>query len=173
MSVDSALILGRDLVAAADHSQIYIYSSALPSDDSNPFLEALADAMDSRRFVGAVTGLVDLMTPGQWNPETPVRLEVWSAEPPSDTTDWDHEVDTDLDVPDGRLWLAASGGGRELSTEIPPGSYRIRVSGRGLNERGSPGVPGNDSYRLRLWPTTAAREPLLRKRWPGWNHLYR
>jgi hypothetical protein len=108
---DAAPIISQDLVVAADHGQIYIYSAALPPPDAgNPYLYALADAVDSGRFVGTCRALIDLMTPGQWNWHTPVRVEVWAGEPPADTDGWDHEADVDLDVPDGRLFLEASGG---------------------------------------------------------------
>ncbi|GAA0221599.1 hypothetical protein [Cryptosporangium japonicum] len=174
MSAEPVLVLRRDLTVAADHSQIYIYSADLPDgglpfDDSNPFLDALTDATESDRFVGVTTGLVDLLTPGQWNWTTPMRLEVWASEPAGDTADWDHEVDVDLTVPDGRLWLEASGGGPTTETEVPAGSYRMRVSGKGFAAVRLAGRDGSDSYRLQLWPTATAREPLLRKRWPGWD----
>jgi hypothetical protein len=171
MTIQPALILGCDLVVAADHGQIYIYSTATQpeAEDGNPYLDALADGTDSDRFVGVVPGMIDLMTPGQWNWQTPMRLEVWSAEPAADTNAWDHEVDVDLDVPDGNLNFEASGGGAEVSAEVPPGYYRVRVSGKGFTELGHEGVEGGDSYRLRLWPASGPAAPLLRKRWPGWD----
>jgi hypothetical protein len=165
------MTLGRDLVVAADHGQIYIFSIAMrdPEIDDNPYLDALADATDSGRFVGVIPGLIDLMTPGQWNFDTPLRLEVWTAEPAADTHAWDHEVDVDLDIPDGNLYFEASGGGPESSTEVPPGNYRVRVSGKGFTEIGFGGAEGDDSYRLRLWPAGSPQEPVLRKGWPGWD----
>jgi hypothetical protein len=171
MATSPALVLGCDLVVAADHGQIYISSTAMPqvTVDDNPYLDALADGTDSGRFVGVIQGLIDLMTPGQWNWQTPVRLEVWTAEPTADTNAWDHEVDVDLDVPDGTLSFEASGGGPEISTEVPPGSYRVRVSGKGYIELGAAGAEGDDSYRLRLWPASGQHDPVLRKRWPGWD----
>jgi len=156
---------------AADYGQLYIYSSAMRLSDEldNPLLDALADGTDSGRFVGVAPGLIDVMTPGQWNFETPVRLEVWSAEPAADPDAWDHEVDVDLDVPDGTLALEPSGGGQGIVTDVPPGSYRVRVSGRGFTALGFEGAEGDDSYRLQLWPATGPEPPVLRKRWQGWD----
>ena len=166
------LLQGDDLIVAADHGQIYILSAALddPAEvDANPYLDALDDAVQSGRFVGVVPGLIDLMTPGQWNFRTPLRIEVWTAEPVSDTGDWEHEVDVDLAVPDGRLHIEASGGGLLQRHQVPPANYRVRVSGRAFTVLGFNGAAGHDSYRLQLWPAVGPRPPALRKRWPGWD----
>jgi hypothetical protein len=166
-------VLARDLVVSADYGQIYIYSPEVLREDveGNAYLAALDDATGSRRFVGVAGGLVDLLTPGQWNWETPMRLEVWTAEPDEDSDDWDHEVDVDLDVPDGQLVFEASGGGPTVATDIPAARYRARVSGRGFSELGHAGAEGDDAYRLRLWPRDADGSPVLRKSWPGWREV--
>lgn len=167
------LIDAHDLVVSADHGQIYIYAHTQDPDHNepqpdagNPFLTALDDARQRGTFVGHYGNLIDLMTPGQWNFETPMRVEVWSAEPPNDNDSWDHEVDVDLEIPQGRLFFEASGGGAVFDTDLPPNRYRVRVSGRGYTTLGA---RGGDSYRLRLWPQTEPADPELRKYWPGWN----
>jgi hypothetical protein len=60
--------------------------------------DALADGIKSRRFVGTSRGLIDLMTPGQYNFKTPMLVEVRQHEPGDDRQGWDHEVDLDLDI---------------------------------------------------------------------------
>lgn len=161
-----------DLRVRADHGQIYIYSPSVAQEEfdasENVFLDALEDATASRRFVGVAAGLVDLMTPGQWNWQTPMRIEVWALEPPTTPPDWDHEVDVDLDVPDGKLVFEASGGGGQVVTDVPAGRYRARVSGRGFTALGRAGAEGEDEYRLRLWPRVINSAPELRRSWPGW-----
>jgi hypothetical protein len=171
MPPDTAPAAVQDLIVAADHGQIYVYSPVAAADDDsdNPYLAALDDAVESGRFVGTRPGLIDVMTPGQWNFQTPMRLEVWSAEPPDDSQDWDHEVDVDLDVPDGHLIFEASGGGPAIPASIPPGSYRVRVSGHGFTDLGAAGAEGGDHYRLRMWPHDRQDTPMLRKRWHGWD----
>jgi hypothetical protein len=163
-------------VVQADYSQIYIWSAASGyhsdagiDEDNPPEIMALNDATESGRFVGACDGLIDLVVPGLWNFATPMRLEVWSAEPPGDGDDWDHEVDVDFDAPDGQIGFQASGGGSYIEAVIPAGRYRVRVSGRGFTEIGYAGAEGEDSYRLRLWPRGQDSPPELRKRWPGWD----
>lgn len=165
-------IFVSDLTVRADHGQIYIYSPTVIQEawdlSDNLYLDALADGTDSERFVGVAGGIIDLMTPGQWNWETPMLIEVWEAEPPATDGDWDHEVDVDLDIPDGTLVFEASGGTGEVTTEVPAGRYRARVSGRGFTTLGAGGAEGDDSYRLRLWPRSTDGEPELRRSWPGW-----
>jgi len=177
VSADPAgMVSAQDLAVAADHGQIYIFSIAGEEEDEDfdpaegHLLSALDDATRSRRFVGVQPGLIDLLTPGQWNFRTPMRLEVWSAEPPDDRDQWDHEVDADFDVPDGRIYFMASGGGTaDVSADIPAGRYRARISGRGFTALGHAGADGDDSYRLRIWPRGQREDPVLRKRWPGWD----
>ncbi|MFF7705497.1 hypothetical protein [Streptomyces lydicus] len=163
----------RDLQVRADYGQIYIYSAASFDDDPQVSLDALEDARGSRRFVGTAGagGFIDLLTPGQWNWKTPVRLEVFPAEPKGDTDEWEHEVDVDLDVPDGRLWFEPAGGsGNAVETKVPAGEYRVRVSGRGFAALGRAGAEGSDSYRLRLWARTTDAPAALRKFWSGWEN---
>lgn len=173
---DSAeMISAQDLIVAADHGQIYIFSTAGEEEDEDFYADdghlipGLNDAVQSGRFVGVQPGIIDLLTPGQWNSCTPLRLETWSAEPPDDRDYWDHEVDADFDVPDGRINFMQSGAGAaDVSVDIPGGRYRARISGRGFTALGLAGA-NEDSYRLRLWPRGQREAPALRKRWPGWD----
>jgi hypothetical protein len=171
MPPEPRLISAQDLTVKADFGQIYIYSTL--EGEAGDELVALDDAIESGRFVGVrpgFTGFIDLLTPGQWNFHTPLRLEVWSAEPPDDRGDWDHEVDADFDVPDGQMSFMQSGVGTpDCVVDIPAGTYRVRVSGRGYTALGHAGADGDDSYRLRLWPRDQDKTPILRKRWQGWD----
>ena len=163
-------IFGEDLTAESDYGQLFVQSSALALDDdtAEPFLDALDDAVFSGRFVGVAGGLIDIKTPGTRSAALPVRIEVHAGEPTGDEDAWDHEVDVDFDVPDGRVVLTAATC-PEVGVLIQPGRYRVRVSGRGFITRGDAGIDQGESYRLRFWPRAADREPALRKRWPGWD----
>jgi hypothetical protein len=161
-------ILATDLRMMVDYGQIYIYSPAVhaaAATDAN--LDALEDATRSGRFVGVAEGVVDLITPGQWNSHTPVRVEVWPDEPPATEDSWDHEVDVDLDVPDGELVFEGPTC-EPVTIQVPAGRYRARMSGRGFTALGGSGANGDDSYRVRLWPRITDTEPRLRRSWPGW-----
>ena len=171
MPTEPRLISAQDLTVKADFGQIYIYSTL--EGEAGDELAALDDAIESGRFAGVrpgFTGFIDLLTPGQWNFHTPLRLEVWSAEPPDERGDWDHEVDADFDVPDGQMSFMQSGAlTPDCVVDIPAGTYRVRVSGQGYTALGHAGADGDDSYRLRLWPRDQDNTPRLRKRWPGWD----
>ena len=163
----------QELRVEADYGQIYIYDPqtqvADPSvtADDDPLQRVIDDGYDSRRFVGYESGLLDLLTPSQYNWNAAMRIEVSDDPPAPDTEAWDHVVEMPLPVPSGTLCFQASGGGTPIETQIPAGTYRARISGRGF----VPGVgeiEGHESYRLQLWPSEDA-EPLLVKCWHGYD----
>lgn len=170
----------RQLEISADHGQFYIYSSlpALEDEFDSPFLNALADAHGTRRFIGAdgSGGLIDVMTPSQWNWNVPMRVELWDAEPPTDADGWDHEVDVDFVVDAGfpQVWFEASGGYAAAgAVEIPPGEYRVRISGSGYDASWAAHIEtrtGHESFRMQLWLRERASPAVLRKSWPGFDH---
>lgn len=168
----------QELHVESDYGQIYVYDPGLTAEasldtqdteDDNQLMRALDDAYDTRRFVGYDTGLVDILTPSQYNPKAPVRLEVGSGAPPLDTDDWEHVVEVPLPVPSGRLAFEASGGGAPIETTVPPAVYRARISCRGYRS-GVGEIEGAEEYLLQLWPAPEA-EPALLKSWPGWDTM--
>ena len=167
--------LVRELEVEADYGQIYIYDPETQqpaddaTDDDNPLERALDDAYESRRFVGYDSGLIDVITPSQYNWKAPMRIEVSETPPASDVETWDHVVEVSLPVPSGRLVFQASGGGAPIETQIPAGNYRARFSGRGY-AAGVGEIEGHESYRLQLWPADEA-EPQLVRYWEGYDLL--
>ena len=162
----------RELHVQSDYGQIYIYDPETQEDadwsvDDNPFMRAMDEGSDSRRFVGYDSGLVDVLTPSQYNWNAPMRVEVSDGRPPPDLEAWDHVAEVPLPVPSGRLCFEASGGGTPIETRIPAGTYRARLSGRGY-VAGAGDIEGHESYRLQLWSEDEA-EPKLLKYWDGWN----
>ncbi|ANZ36445.1 hypothetical protein BBK82_10595 [Lentzea guizhouensis] len=160
-----------DLEVEFNHSQVYIYSVAPWETDPeghNAVLRALDDAHKTDRFVGVSDGLIDFVTAAEWNFSAPMRVETWETDPPADGENWDHVVDVDLDVPNGRLMFEGSGGRPPIPCEVPSGQYRARLSGRGYEEA-KEGAEGLDSYRLQLWPRDQDTPPVLLKRWPGFE----
>jgi hypothetical protein len=171
MAENAPLVSARDLVVNADHHSIWIYRSDYYENGGADFAAiraAVDDATGCGRFVAVLPGYIQLLTPGQWNYKTPIRLEIWSVEPPDDRAAWDHEVDADFDVPEGQICFSAPACG-VTAADILAGSYRVRVSGKGFTEIGQAGANGDDCYRLRLWPRDQDSAPALRKRWPGWD----
>lgn len=163
-----------DLQVEIDHGQLYIYSVApwAADPDSDAVLRALDDARRSGRWVGLADGLIDLVVPFSKSFDAPLRVEVWSVEPVPDDTDWDHVVDLDFDLRDGRLVFEPSGGLTPVLCEhpLPSGSFRARLSGRGYAEA-TGGAVGLDQYRLALWPRGEDSPPHVRRSWPGWAQI--
>jgi hypothetical protein len=153
----------------SDYGQLYIYDSQALVDDSdwteddNPLARALEDGYRGRRFVGYDHSLVDVLTPSQYNWNAPMRIEVSDDEPPLELDGWDHVVEVPLPVPSGTLAFEASGGGIPRQTEIPKGSYRARISGRGFVS-GAGEIEGHESYRLQLWPAPESAPKLIKYR---------
>lgn len=166
--------VNQDLQVESDYGQFYMYDPetqvpvVLPGNDAeDALLLALDEADESRRFLGYRHGLVVFLTPSQYNWRASMRVEVSDRQPASDADEWDHVVESPLPVPSGRLLFQAGGGGTPIETEIPPGTYRARLSGRGF-VAGVGEIEGHESYRLQLWPADEA-EPLLVKYWEGYE----
>jgi hypothetical protein len=70
-------------------------------------------------------------------------------------------------APSGRLCFEASGGGEPIETQIPAGTYRARLSGRGY-VAGVGEIEGHESYCLQLWPAEETA-PVLIKYWHGYD----
>ena len=168
--------LVRELNVQSDYGQIYIYDPEAQVDqwdtydeDDNPLVRAMDDGSESRRFVGydSESGLIDVIAPSQYNWKAPIRIEVTDAPPPLDADGWDHIVEVPLRAPSGRLCFEASGGGEPIETQIPAGTYRARLSGRGY-VAGAGEIEGHESYRLQLWPAEETA-PALIKYWHGYD----
>jgi hypothetical protein len=160
-----------ELEIALDYGQIYLYDAGAGIDfPSNVVLDALNEALQSRRYVGVAGGVIDLLSPVQFNVNAPMRLELWAGEPSDDHANWDHVVDIDMDAPTGQLRFEASGGWEPIAAQVPPGLYRARLAGRGYNYS-NPQGGGLDGYRLQLWPRTTDADPTLVKLWSGWATL--
>ena len=165
--------LVRELEIEADYGQIYIYDPAtqLPdqdaTEDDDPLQRAMEDGYESGRFVGHAGGLIDVITPSQYNWKATMRIEVSQSPPDSDAESWDHVVELPLPVPSGRLLFQASGGAAPIETKIPTGNYRARFSGRGY-VAGAGEIEGHETYRLQLW-LSEETEPRLVRYWAGYD----
>jgi hypothetical protein len=160
-----------DLEVVIDYQQVYL--SGAPPRVVDPAgeeaLRALDDARNSGRYVGVSGGVIDMLTPIQYSPGSPMRVETWAGEPPVDSDSWDNIVDVDLNVPSGRLYFQPSGGGFDpVSCEVPIGRYRARVAGRGYDQAD---VEGLDAYQVQLWPRDSDNPPAPHRTWPGWAKM--
>lgn len=156
----------KRLTFSYDYGQVYLYDAARAwrDDNTDVYLEALADAESRGLSVGAADGLVDLLMVRQDNFQAPLQLEVDDDAPPADLDAWDHVVEFPLDLPSGSLSLEPAGGSIERSTAVPSGRYVARWSARNLDaavawdqgDREAAGPP--DEYRLQLWPIQGQHE---------------
>jgi hypothetical protein len=98
----------------------------------------------------------------------PVEVAVYESEPKFDPDSVDHAAECSLSLPTGNLQVHECTGGPVMSLEVQPGSYRVRLSFRGLASISEDGLEGSDSYKVELWPG-AARELQVTLRWvaPG------
>lgn len=160
----------QHLTVQSDYGQIYVTDAEglvePQTEEDNSLMRSLDDATDSRRFVG-FDRMVNIITPSQYNWEAPLALEVWDGTPPLELDGWDHVVEGPFPAPSGTIFFEASGGGTPIEARIPPGVYRVRVSGAGF-VAGIGEIEGHERWRLQLWPAVES-EPKLLKDWEGWE----
>jgi hypothetical protein len=93
-----------------------------------------------------------------------VELELHDTEPTLDLEPADHVVDCALHVPTGHLQVHECMGGPVLNVNVAPGTYRVRLSFRGLHTISADEATGDEVYQVRLWP--GADRPLhVTRRW--------
>lgn len=142
-----------DLVVALDYGQFYLETDDPPED-----LPQLVDSAFDQG-VAAADGTVVILSPHQNNFAMPLRVEIFDAAPPEDLDDWQEAVEVHVDVTARGLYYG-SPTVEFVQLPVPPGSYRVLVTGRGFVAIGWPGStePG-DEWRLRFWPDPGPDEP--------------
>jgi hypothetical protein len=160
-------VVARELAMSVWDGLLALSDPRAVGEDVDSSLLAL-DAAESELQVGSAGCEVVALRPGQQT-DTPLRLEVWGAEPPDDRAAWQHEVDVDLPLPSGDLCFDTSEGPAGDCTTVPPGRYRARLSARLLETARDGWFDGKDVWRLRLWPSAENRPIALRKAWSGWD----
>jgi hypothetical protein len=138
----------------ADYSQFYIQDEAATGDLSESWGEEA-----TARLLAEAPGAIGIGTAR--NMDVPVAVEIHDKEPDDDSSAWDHVIEAQLDVASGRIVVA----GRTdyfpdaKCVNIPPGTYRARVSYGALGSVSEDGLTGDDHYRVQLWlgPPTPVR----------------
>lgn len=125
-----------------------------------------------RVFSGQVNGLVGAAYPGgvyinlaRRSGGSPVRIELCDEEP-NDEPAYQDVVEVSLEIPSGAQvrWMSwASDSSGEL-TDIPAGSYRLRVCGkdRDAGQAGEFEEGPVDAYLAQLWPATPEPDSIVR-----------
>lgn len=127
------------------------------------------DGDANRFFAGQLNGWVGAAVPGvvhvvlaRRSGGSGVRVELYEHEP--DLVDQEDIVEVSLTVRGGGLrwetWAAESRG----TLEVPPGTYRVRISasGRDAGQTGEFADGAVDSYVIQLWRAAPAADRIVR-----------
>jgi hypothetical protein len=148
-----------ELVLFADYFQFYIQDEAAKGDLSQAWNEEATD-----RLLALAPGTVGIGTVR--NMDVPVTVDILEHAPEDDFSEWDHVVEAGLDVASGRIVIAGCTDyfPDAKRVEVPPGTYRVRVSYGALDTLSEDGLSGDDRYRLQLWLAASTAVRILKQR---------
>jgi len=143
----------------ADYHQFYLQDEAAQGDLSNAWDQA---AMD--RMLAVSSGVVGIGTARDM--EVDVTIEFHASAPPLDLAVADHVVEASLVVMRGPLVVAGCTDYRPDAARfaLAPGTYRVRLSVRGLDTISEDGLDGQDHYCVQLWQAPSIEPTVLRQR---------
>ena len=143
----------------ADYFQFYLQDESAEGNLGESWNEE-AEA----RLLAIAPGTIGVGTVRNMN--VPVTVEILDVEPDSDLDSWDHVTECSLDVPTGRLVIAGCTDyfPDAARIEVPPGTYRARISYGSLNTLSEDGLDGEDRYQIQLWQGSATGPHVLKQR---------
>jgi hypothetical protein len=145
----------------ASHRQFYVQDSeprGIPGDDT--FWTTAAS--DNRLAI--TDGIVGIGTGSYAN--VMVKVEVTTAKPPLEISDWDHVTEAGLDLHTKLLMIEGCISSSGLYFRVEPGHYRVRCCAANLAAAVDCGDGAGDSYFVQVWPSRRA-PPRVLKRWLG------
>jgi hypothetical protein len=147
----------------ADHYQIYLQDDGTQIPEMGPWRTA-KETWKRRLAVAPRLIAVDAAS----YRFVPVVVEVLDKEPSEDFGAWEHVAEASLDVRSGRLVVYGPTQDFRSAKRITlaAGSYRVRVSSRGLSTVPPNGLTGDDSYRVQLWRVAGMSDPAVLKQGP-------
>ncbi|WP_394840339.1 hypothetical protein LVJ94_26030 [Pendulispora rubella] len=154
----------QDVVVALDYGQFYLRTGYAESEDDL----AVLDRAIKGDGIARGKSILIVLSPHQNNFEMPLRIERWPSEPPKDLEQWQEAFEASLTISDfGLYYESPTLQGKVLETP-PPGTYAVRITGRGFVAAGWPGstTPG-DQWRIQLWPTKNLAPPKRVLTWSG------
>ncbi len=148
----------------ASHYQVYLQDDNTEIPEMGPWRTGKETW---KRRLAVAPGLIAVDTASYRF--VPVVVEVLDQEPNEDFDAWEHVVEGGVAVKSGRLVVYGPTqdfrGANRLP--LPVGTYRVRVSSRGLKTVTSNGLAGDDSYRVQLWRVARMDGPTVRKQGPA------
>jgi hypothetical protein len=145
----------RDFQVAMDYGQFYLYVAEPAEGESGEDL--MLNGAVEPDGVAQSPAAVLVESPHQNNFDMSLRVEVWADRPDDDLHEWEEALEASLVI--GGYGLRYSSPTLDIvDLEVPPGTYRALVTGRGFVAVGWPGstTPG-DRWRIRLWPDADIR----------------
>jgi len=150
----------EDLVVALDYGQF-----SLSTDVELDSMDILNEAIGGRG-IAQRRGTTVVLSRHQNNFAMPLRVEVWAAAPTDDLAEWEMACDVHIDVSEfGLVYHSPTMNATRLP--VPPGSYRLRICGRGFIGYGFPGTSTPpDVWRLQCWPDDGPDQPQVLRGFP-------
>jgi hypothetical protein len=150
----------------ADYGQFYVYDGRDGLED--PGRREPFDRESLGRGLWAATRFMAVFTARQAGP-VPVEVETLRGRPAPDVDAWEHVVEGSIQLSSGTLVVGSwDDTGPRLELAVPPGAYRVRLRGRGLQRTATSTAEEVDAYAIQLWredPTP----PAVLKAWPGYG----
>jgi hypothetical protein len=128
----------------------------------------LVDTAIGHQGIAQIETMFVVLSPHQWNPKTPLLVEITDSAEPDDLDDWDEAFEATLLVgSDEAFWYGSAPDGPQEKVGTPPGRYRALVTGRRFVAHGWPGTDPADEWRLRLTPTSDPTPARRLRAWAG------
>ncbi len=149
----------QEFTIFADYFQFYIQDEPADGDLSDAW-----HAEAESRMLAVASGTVGIGTVR--NMDVSVSVLLHDEAPISAFDDSDHVVECSISVTSDRLVLAGCTDyfPDAARIKVVPGTYRVRVSYKGLTTVSSDGMDGSDSYLLELWLAPAIEPTILKQR---------
>lgn len=134
--------------------------------------DGVFDGDFDRSYQGQVNGLVGAANPqgvhvnlARRSGGSPVRIVLLNKPPGNDDGQWEDVVEVSITLPEGHTMVLSTWADENTGPiDLPPGSYRLRVSAKGRDEGhlGEFAEGTVDDYLLQLWPAPRKPDAILR-----------
>jgi hypothetical protein len=153
-----------DLVVPLDFGQFYLTGNAAGLEAGFDPMPTLNRALEGDG-IARTEGFLVVLSPHQHNPAMRLRIEVHESQPPDDLDDWEEAFEAWLPVDESGVRYESPTVLTGPRVPVPPGEYRVLITGRGFVARGWTPTKPDDEWRIRLWPASGPTAPHRVKAW--------